>query len=188
MDNIVALYFNTLPGSIAIICWFSKMLKILRYFNNQKIIFAKENIELSGISYLLKWNFQIKLFIQQTCVRLPDVPWYITLKFFNIEINPLVITINRGLKPEDTLFFVHSHSFSGWGGMDLLLFSPFFPICSPQVPKRFPRFYPITSPTFFFAMSYFHWPITKNKVRSMEPFHNKTFYPNVECLPFRPVI
>jgi hypothetical protein len=54
MDNIVALYFNTLPGSIAIICWFSKMLKILRYFNNQKIIFAKENIELSGISYLLK--------------------------------------------------------------------------------------------------------------------------------------
>jgi hypothetical protein len=80
MDNILGLYFNTLPSSIAIICCFSKMLKILTYFNNQKIIFAKENIELSGISYLLKWKFQIKLFIQQTCVWLPDVLWYITLK------------------------------------------------------------------------------------------------------------
>jgi hypothetical protein len=36
-------------------------------------------------------------------------------------------------------------------------------------------------------MSYYHWPITKNKVWSMEPFQNKTFYPNMECLPFRPV-
>jgi hypothetical protein len=45
MDNILGLDFDTLPGSIAIICCFSKMLKILRYFNDRKIIFAKENIE-----------------------------------------------------------------------------------------------------------------------------------------------
>ncbi len=42
----------------------------------------------------------------------------------------------------------------------------------------------LTSPTFFFAMSQFDWPIAKKKkVETMDALQNKRFYGKLECLP-----
>lgn len=35
----------------------------------------------------MKWQFQIKLFIQQTCVELAKVQWYTTLKYMEYKQN-----------------------------------------------------------------------------------------------------